>query len=88
VPGLAFASTGQLICADGEGGERRERRISRNQAAAGQIRRLLVLGDGMITTEATAWCHGVGVALVVCDRDAAQLGHLPSATPARQLICR
>lgn len=26
---------GQLVCADGEGGERRERRISRKQAAAG-----------------------------------------------------
>src|SRR5215208_979122 len=64
---------GQLICADGEGQERRERRISRNQAAAGQIRRLLILGDGMITTEAMAWCHNLGIGLVVCDRDAAPL---------------
>ncbi|HLM21748.1 MAG TPA: CRISPR-associated endonuclease Cas1 [Propionibacteriaceae bacterium] len=64
---------GQLICADGEGQERRERRISRNQAAAGQIRRLLILGDGMITTEAMAWCHNLGIGLVVCDRAAAPL---------------
>src|SRR5215218_3756453 len=64
---------GQLVCADGEGDQRRQRRISRNQAAAGQLRRLLVLGDGMITTEAMTWCHHLGVALIVCDRDAAPL---------------
>jgi CRISP-associated protein Cas1 len=64
---------GQLVCTDGEGTQRRERRISRSQAAAGQIRRLLVLGDGMVTTEAIAWCHHVGIGLVVCDRDATPL---------------
>src|SRR5215218_4596119 len=64
---------GQLVCADGEGDQRRQRRISRKQATAGQIRRLLLLGDGMITTEAMAWCHNLGVALIVCDRDAGLL---------------
>lgn len=64
---------GELECADGIGTHRRVRRISRADAAAGQLRRVVVLGDGLVTVEAIGWCAGVGVALVVAGRDGAPL---------------
>lgn len=61
-------SRGALECCDGLGETRRARRITRAAAAAGQVRRVLVLGDGIVTTEAMAWCAALGVALVVADQ--------------------
>jgi CRISP-associated protein Cas1 len=64
---------GQLDITDGIGNHQRTRRISRADAAAGKIRRVLILGEGTITTDATAWCAALGIALVVADRHGAQL---------------
>jgi CRISPR-associated protein Cas1 len=61
-------SRGELELVDGIGATRRARRLSRAEAAAGRLRRVLVLGDGMVTTDALAWCHALGVALVVAGR--------------------
>ncbi len=58
---------GALVCQDGIADLRRQRRITRAQAAAGRVRRVLVLGDGIVTTEAAAWCHSMGVALVIAN---------------------
>lgn len=64
---------GELLLTDGTATTRRERRISRSQAAAGQVRRVLVLGDGMVTTEAMAWCHALKITLVIGNSDGAPL---------------
>jgi CRISPR-associated protein Cas1 len=61
-------SRGELELGDGIGTTRRTRRLSRAEAAAGRLRRVLVLGDGMVTTDAFAWCHSLGVALVIAGR--------------------
>ena len=58
-------SRGQLECCDGVGGTRRVRQVNRGAAAAGRVRRVVVLGDGMVTTDAAAWCASMGVALVI-----------------------
>jgi CRISPR-associated protein Cas1 len=64
--GLAVrVNRGELVCVDGDGGHRRQRRIARSEAAAGRLRRVLVLGEGIVTTDAVAWCAALGVALVV-----------------------
>jgi len=57
---------GRLVVVDGIADERRERVYSR--ATAG-ISRLVILGHGMLTTEAIHWCADVGVALIHIDRD-------------------
>jgi len=64
--GLALrVSKGELEACDGIGTQRRTRRISRADAAAGRVRRVLVLGEGMVTTEAVSWCAALGVAVII-----------------------
>lgn len=64
--GLAVrVSRGELELVDGIGEHRRTRHIARAQAAAGRVRRVLVLGSGVVTTDAVAWCDAIGVALVI-----------------------
>jgi CRISPR-associated endonuclease Cas1 len=60
---------GALECTDGIGDIRRVRRVARSQATAGQLRRVLVMGDGIVTTDAAGWCHKVGAVLVVAGRN-------------------
>jgi CRISPR-associated protein Cas1 len=66
-------AAGQLDITDGIGDHQRRRRFSRADATAGKIRRILILGEGIITTDATAWCAALGIALVVADRHGALL---------------
>jgi CRISPR-associated endonuclease Cas1 len=51
---------------DGIGPNRRTRRYSRAERT---LRRLVVVGDGFLTTTALRWCRDVGVSVVVLDDD-------------------
>ena len=62
---------GQLFVTDGARPHCRERTISTLEAPA--VRTVLVLGAGIVTTEAMLWCHHHQVALVV-----ARTGGLPT----------
>ncbi len=55
---------GCLELTDGVPAHRRVRTLTRAEVGA-KVRRLLVLGAGMVTTEAMAWCHLQGLPLVV-----------------------
>jgi CRISPR-associated endonuclease Cas1 len=52
---------GALVLADGVGEHRRERRFGKVAAPE----RLVVAGEGIISTQALAWCKAQGVAIVV-----------------------
>jgi CRISPR-associated endonuclease Cas1 len=55
---------GCLLLSDGVGDRRRTRTIAR--AAAGrEVRRVLVLGTGAVSTEAMRWCHDQRLPLIV-----------------------
>ncbi len=56
---------GALEVIDGIGEYRRTRWITRAQAAAGGVRRVLILGHGTVTTDAAGWCANLGTALIV-----------------------
>jgi CRISPR-associated protein Cas1 len=62
---------GELELADGLGPHRRTRRISR---ADRHVKRVIVPGEGYVTTEALTWCDHVGIALAVVDSDGKVLG--------------
>jgi len=53
---------GALEVSDGIGPHRRTRRFDK---ATHQLARLLVVGEGAVTTEALQWCAGAGVGVVV-----------------------
>jgi CRISPR-associated protein Cas1 len=57
---------GYLEVEDGIGPDRRTRRYSRAERT---LRRLVVVGDGVLTTTALRWCRDVGVSVVVLDDD-------------------
>jgi len=58
-------SRGELELIDGIAQHRRTRRVPRATAAAGRVRRILVLGTGAVSTDATAWCQAMRVALII-----------------------
>jgi CRISPR-associated endonuclease Cas1 len=65
---------GCLEISDGVHPYRRTRTISRTEAGPlAKVRRILVLGAGMVTTEAMAWCHRRNLPLVV-----ARTGTIPT----------
>lgn len=66
----------ELVAEDGWGPERRVRTLSRADATG--VARVVVEGAGYVTTEALAWLHGVGVALVVVSGDDVLAAGCPS----------
>lgn len=64
---------GALEVADGVGEHRRTRRYEKVSAPS----RLVVVGEGAITTDALAWCSALGVAVVVCTPDRLLLAASP-----------
>ena len=64
---------GALVVADGVGEHRRERTYAKVSAPS----RLVVAGDGMLTTEALAWCRANGTAVVVLRAADVLLGASP-----------
>ena len=64
---------GALVVADGVGEHRRERSFAKVSAPS----RLVVAGDGLITTEAMTWCQAQGVAVVILGRGQAVLASSP-----------
>jgi CRISPR-associated endonuclease Cas1 len=71
---------GALVVADGVGERRRLRRFAKVAAPA----RLVVRGEGVLSTEALAWCRATGTALVVLDgADVALAASPPGRDDAR-----
>jgi CRISPR-associated endonuclease Cas1 len=64
---------GALTVADGVGEHRRERTYSK----VGAPQRLVVAGDGIVSTEALSWCRAQGVAVVVLRAGDVLLGASP-----------
>ena len=64
---------GALVVADGLGETRRERTCTKVSAPS----RLVVAGDGVLTTEALAWCRAQGTAVVVLRAGDVLLGASP-----------
>ncbi len=64
---------GSLVVADGVGERRRERTCSKVAAPS----RLVVAGDGLLTTEALSWCRAQGVAVIVLRGGDVLLGASP-----------
>jgi CRISPR-associated protein Cas1 len=65
---------GHLEAVDGIGRHRRQRRWSR---ADRSLRRVVVLGEGTLSTEALRYCRAVGAAVVVLDDDKVTLASSP-----------
>ncbi|MDA8310237.1 MAG: CRISPR-associated endonuclease Cas1 [Actinomycetota bacterium] len=69
----ATVNHGALVVADGVGEHRRERTYAKVAAPS----RLVVAGDGIVTTEALSWCRAQGVAVVVLRAGDVLLGASP-----------
>jgi CRISPR-associated endonuclease Cas1 len=65
---------GALVVADGVGEHRRERTYSK----VGSPQRLVVAGDGIVSTEALSWCRANGSAVVVLRAGDVLLGASPA----------
>ncbi|MHB1582994.1 MAG: CRISPR-associated endonuclease Cas1 [Acidimicrobiales bacterium] len=68
---MVAVRSGCLQLLDGVGKHRRERTVSRAQAGR-EVRRLLVLGTGVVTTEAMRWCDDQRLPLLVARPGTAQ----------------
>jgi CRISPR-associated protein Cas1 len=65
---------GYLEIEDGIGPDRRTRRYSRAERT---LRRLVIVGDGVITPAALRWCRDVGVSVVLLDDDGVVVAESP-----------
>ena len=69
--------SGHLEVSDGIGPHRRTRRYSRAERS---LRRLVIVGDGVMTTQALRWCQAIGVSVVLVDDDGIVFAESPATS--------